>query len=73
MILHKNGLTLRAIDVQDAPVLLDMINDPEIEGSVGGWSFPVSSVAQLKWIEDMGRDKTAMRCAVDLGDGASEG
>ena len=66
----KNGITLRAICQQDAPVLLEMINDGEIENAVVGWSFPVSMTDQLKWIESVrGDQRTCVRYAIDMGEG----
>lgn len=70
MNLCKDGITLRAICEQDAPVLMDMINDGEIENAVVGWSFPVSVNDQLKWIESVrGDQRTCVRYAVDAGEG----
>jgi predicted xylose isomerase-like sugar epimerase len=33
---------LRALEMDDMEILRNIINDPEIEGLVEGWSFPVS-------------------------------
>lgn len=52
MIIYGNKIALRAIELQDAKVLLEMINDPNIEMMVGGSSFPVSYDMQCKWIEE---------------------
>ncbi len=64
MILFDDAVTLRAIDEDDAPVLFEMINDPEIESSVVGYSYPVSLSQQKKWISDLKNDST-IHYAVD--------
>jgi len=58
MILFDDVVTLRAIDENDADVLLEMINDPEIEGSVVGYSYPVFLNQQKKWIAELKNDST---------------
>lgn len=64
MILKDDVVLLRAIDENDAEVLMDLINDPEIEGSVCGWSYPVSLSAQKKWIDNLTND-TTVRFAIE--------
>ena len=59
-------IILRAIEPQDNEVLRSMINDPEMEYMLGGWSFPVSSVAQAKWHETLESDASIIRCAIQL-------
>jgi len=68
MILTDGTLKLRAIEETDAEVLFDMINDPELENSVVGYSYPVSLDSQKKWIANLSSDKT-LRYAVDAGEG----
>lgn len=58
MILKDSNLVLRAIEEKDAKVLMDLINDPEIENSVFGWSYPVSLLAQKKWIMNLSNDSS---------------
>lgn len=48
MILKDDVVLLRAIDENDADVLMSLINDPEVESSVMGWSYPVSLLDQKK-------------------------
>lgn len=66
MILSDNELVLRAIEERDAPVLLSMINDPELEHAVVGWSRPVSTSEQAAWIAALPGENT-VRWAVDEG------
>lgn len=47
----NNKIILRSIETEDRSLLHELINDPNIERSVGGWSFPVSNYKQEKWIE----------------------
>ena len=64
MILTDNKVLLRAIEKTDAPMLCEMINDPEIESMVVGFSYPVSSSQQEKWIDSLSSDKT-IRYAIE--------
>ena len=65
MILHDDVVLLRAIEESDAEVLMELINDPETENAVCGWSYPVSLSSQKRWIGDIKNDKT-IRYAVDV-------
>lgn len=42
-------VTLRAMELEDQEILREMVNDPEIEKMVGGYSYPISKDQQLKW------------------------
>lgn len=44
-------VTLRAMEKEDCEMVRQMFNDPAIEDSVVGWSFPLSRYAQEKWYE----------------------
>ncbi len=44
------SLILRAIEDSDKTFLLEMVNDPQIEHLIGGWSWPVSLAEQETWI-----------------------
>lgn len=68
MFLHGNSITLRALEKKDMPLLLEMINDPEIEASVVGWSYPVSEEQQLMWLNNIQGDN-CIRFAIDNGSG----
>jgi RimJ/RimL family protein N-acetyltransferase len=60
---------LRAIEDKDADVLRDMINDPEMEFLLGGWSFPVSVRQQLAWQSGLGGDTRTLRCVIETIEG----
>jgi RimJ/RimL family protein N-acetyltransferase len=55
---------LRAIELSDKEVLLDIINDSDTEHSLGGWSFPVSSLNQEEWIKAQKPNENILRCMV---------
>jgi len=61
----KNDITLRAIEQDDMQLLKDIINDPEIENMVVGWSFPVSTEHQVNWISSISGDRNNVRLAID--------
>ena len=50
MIIKGKKTILRAIEQKDFQLLLDLINDPETEYMLGGWSFPVSQQMQMDWV-----------------------
>ncbi len=54
MVLRGRKVTLRAIEESDLELLKELLNDPEIESTVVGRSFPVSSYQQKKWFEKNG-------------------
>lgn len=58
MIFKDDVVLLRAIEEDDAKVLMDLINDPEVENAVFGWSYPVSLSSQKKWISNLVNDTT---------------
>ena len=42
MIIYGEKIKLRAIESEDNAILLEMMNDPDIEMMVGGYSWPSS-------------------------------
>ena len=56
---------LRAIEEEDNEMLRGMLNDPQIERAVGGWSFPVSRHAQMEWFKKQGPNPSALRCIIE--------
>ena len=61
-------IVLRAIEIKDSEILLSIINDPETEYMLGGWSFPVSSKDQTHWIEMLESNITTLRCVIETKD-----
>lgn len=56
---------LRAIELSDKDVLLGIMNDSETEYSLGGWSFPVSSLNQEEWIKAQKQNAHTLRCMIN--------
>lgn len=64
-IINKD-IVLRAIELEDMQLLKDLINDPEVEKMVIGWSFPVSTHQQINWINSLSNDKNNVRYIIDI-------
>ena len=43
---------LRAMELEDMPVYMEMMNNKDVSHNVVGWSFPVSQFEQQKWYEN---------------------
>lgn len=56
---------LRAIEPEDLDILREIINDPEIEKTVSGWSFPISKIEQIRWYENIIGDKQSSRFIIE--------
>lgn len=56
---------LRAIEKEDNEFLRMMVNDPEMERNVIGWSFPTSKIEQEKWFENQAYDKNNLRFIIE--------
>lgn len=66
MNIKGNNVLIRAIEIDDAPLLLDMINDPETENMLGGYSFPVSEHQQVAWINNLTSDPRTFRGMIEV-------
>lgn len=56
---------LRAIEESDQELLLSMLNDPEIEKMVGGYSFPSSNKQQIEWFNRTSNDANNIRLIIE--------
>jgi RimJ/RimL family protein N-acetyltransferase len=65
MNLKGKKVTLRAIEEEDLEMLRGIVNDPEIEGLVCGWSYPISKYNQRKWFEKISEDKDNIRFTIE--------
>lgn len=65
MNIYGEKVILRALEPRDMQYLLDMINDPEIERMVVGWSFPISEKQQMDWYNRIITDNSNFRFAID--------
>ncbi|MBQ8310414.1 MAG: GNAT family N-acetyltransferase, partial [Clostridia bacterium] len=70
MFIKGKKVLLRAIELEDADVLQQMINDEEIEQMMWGYSFPVAYHQQIKWIENLSNEKSVFRAMIDVDDTA---
>ena len=66
MFIKGEKVLLRAIELDDANVLQQMINDEEIEQMMWGHSFPVARHQQVKWIENLLNEKSVFRAMIDV-------
>lgn len=66
MNLKGEKVFLRAIERDDIEFLREMINDPEMEKNVGGWSFPISKYEQEKWFENQIQNKNDIRYIIEV-------
>jgi RimJ/RimL family protein N-acetyltransferase len=58
-------VTLRAMDIEDQELLRDMVNDPEIEKMVGGYSYPISKEQQLNWFKANSNNQNNLRLIIE--------
>ena len=72
MLIKGKKVLLRAIELSDADLLQQMINDEDIERMMWGYSFPVSKHQQVKWIENLSNEKSVFRAIIDV-DGVAIG
>lgn len=61
----NGAITLRAIEMEDQELLLQLINDPEIENMLGGSSFPVSLHGQKNWFGNLKSSTNELRVIVE--------
>ena len=52
MILKGKIVTLRPIEEKDLPFMQQLVNDPDLEQLIVGWSFPVSMKDQQQWFQN---------------------
>ncbi|MBE6970664.1 MAG: GNAT family N-acetyltransferase [Ruminococcaceae bacterium] len=65
MNIYGQKVMLRAMEPQDMEMLRGMVNDPDIERMVGGWSFPISQYEQMKWYERVVGDNKNLRFIIE--------
>lgn len=65
MDIYGSEVRLRAVEKRDMEFLRGMLNDPEIEKSVVGWSFPVSETRQEAWYEKNCGDERNQRFIIE--------
>lgn len=73
MNIYGNKVILRALKSDDAVMLMELLNDPEIENMIGGKSFPVSYEGQCRWMENQLENHGVLRCIVADKEAPEEG
>ena len=58
-------VTLRAMEPEDQEMLREMVNDPEIEKMVCGYSYPVSTEQQIRWFQSNCNDPQNLRLIIE--------
>ena len=66
-------VTLRAVELEDMELLRGMLNDPEMEKAVVGWSFPVSKYSQQKWHESAIGNQKNQRYVIETNEDGAVG
>lgn len=66
MILIDGNIVLRPIEKTDNELLKRMINDPEMEKNVVGWSFPSSNEVQMNWYDKVIFSKSDARYMIEI-------
>lgn len=72
MFIKGEKVLLRAVEMTDAGILRQMMNDEDIERMMWGYSFPVSEHQQINWIGNIPNEKNVFRAIIDI-DGAAIG
>lgn len=68
--MNINGkyVTLRAIELEDQEMLVQMFNDGEIESLVCGFAYPTSNYQQSKWFEAYKNSSESLRLIIETED-----
>lgn len=73
MNIYGKKVILRAIEENDAELIVSMFNDPEVEDLVVGWSNPVSLFSQKEWLKNHFNDQNNLRFIIDTTEDGSIG
>ena len=65
MNIYGKKVVIRAIEENDIKLVVNLFNDPEVEGKVIGWSFPLSVYEQHRWMESNYKDKNNLRFVIE--------
>lgn len=66
MNLVGNKIVLRAIENEDLLFLKELMNDPENEKCVVGWSLPVSQKEQEEWFSKLKSENNIIRFTIEF-------
>lgn len=65
MILKGKIVTLRPIEEKDLPFMQELVNDPELERLIVGWSLPVSMKDQQQWFQNFHNSDKFIRYIIE--------
>ena len=65
MFLKGKVVTLRALETEDLDFVRDLINDPEIERTIVGWSWPKPRKEQEQWFMDYVNSEKKVRYIIE--------
>lgn len=69
MNIYSENFLLRSPEASDQEYLRTMLNDPQIENSVGGWSFPISEKTQNDWFKNFENSLESLKLVIENKDG----
>ncbi len=64
MNIYGEKIVLRAIEPEDNAMLLEILNDPDTEKNLGGYSYPASKAGQQKWLDSLSTTDRMIRCII---------
>lgn len=73
MHIHGEQFILRAIEYKDLEMLKDMVNNPNIEKFICGFSLPISTKQQEEWIQSLSKNRNDIKLTIELDNGESIG
>lgn len=65
MILKGKYVTLRPIEKEDLELMRELINDPDMERMIVGWTLPISSKDQENWFSSFRNSDTTIRYIIE--------
>ena len=65
MILKGKKVTLRPIEHEDLEFVRSLINDPEIESTIVGWSLPISRKDEERWYDSFSNSEKSIRYIIE--------
>lgn len=69
MILKGRRVILRPIEFEDLEFIRSLINDPDIEKTIVGWSLPISKKDEEKWYANFSNTQQTIRYVIETLDG----
>lgn len=69
MILRGKYVTLRPIEYEDLEFIRDLMNDPEMENTIIGWSWPIAKKDEEQWYANFHNSDKMLRYMIENSDG----